>query len=95
MKPYVFLLLLVGACHARSVQDPVARHDARQCGTYLCPRFADSATSYLESGCKTSFKDFLKKNPPLPQTTQHTPTSSKTPTHKGPSGGHSKQGGQL
>lgn len=73
---------------ARSVQDPVARHDAKQCGTYLCPRFADAATSYLESGCKTSFKEFLGTNGGLTQ--GHTPTSNKKVPHTSPTGGHSK-----
>ncbi len=87
-----FLLCLVGLVdvHAgRTVEDPVARHDARQCGTYLCKKYADVATAYLESGCKTtgnqakptSFRDFFL---------QHTPTSSKTRPNTSPTGGHSK-----
>lgn len=92
MMKYYFVFMCVIATFAKShssnsrtVEDPVARHDANECGRYLCPRYADFATAYLQAGCKTSFKDFV---------TEHTPTPSKTRPHTSPTGGHSKPTGQ-
>ena len=90
---FIALLVLGGVVvDSKSIQDPVARHDAKQCGTYLCPRFAEAATAYLESGCRTSFKDFLGANG---ITQGHSPTLSKTHPHTSPTGGHSKQKAQA
>ncbi len=45
----------------KSIIDPVARHDARQCGTYLCNSMPDYATAYLEEGCNGEFSAFLQR----------------------------------
>lgn len=44
---------------ARSVEDPVARHDARECGTFMCARMPAAATAYIQAGCVGSFADFV------------------------------------
>ncbi len=54
---YFFLIIL--CIDAKQIEDPVARHDANMCSTYLCPGLPDLATKYLESGCEEEFKVFL------------------------------------
>ncbi len=44
----------------KSIEDPVARHDANQCGTYLCPSMPAYATEYLQSGCEGEFQEYMK-----------------------------------
>ena len=46
--------------NSRSTYDPVARHDAKSCALYLCPSLQSEATAFLQSGCKESFRDFLR-----------------------------------
>ncbi len=45
---------------SRSTYDPVARHDAKTCALYLCPSLHEEATAFLQTGCKESFRDFLR-----------------------------------
>lgn len=45
---------------SKSIEDPVAKHDANQCGTYLCPTIPSYATRYLQSGCNGEFKDYIE-----------------------------------
>lgn len=44
----------------KHTSDPVARHDANSCALYLCPTLANHATEYLQAGCKSTFKLFIK-----------------------------------
>ncbi len=55
----LIVLISILNSDAKQIQDPVARHDANMCGTYLCPGLPDLATKYLESGCEEEFKIFL------------------------------------
>ncbi len=59
---YLFVLnintLIIGLV-AKTIEDPVAKHDAKQCAIYLCSRLPDIATSYIESGCLGNFKDYI------------------------------------
>ncbi len=60
----MFLILLVGLfikVSGKTIEDPVARHDAKQCGTYLCSRLPDLATSYIQSGCTGKFTDYISE----------------------------------
>lgn len=45
---------------SRSSYDPVARHDAKSCALYLCPSLHNQATEYLQTGCRESFREFLR-----------------------------------
>jgi hypothetical protein len=60
MKSIYLLLLLFAIVSSKSIEDPVARHDANQCGTYLCSSMPTYATQYLQSGCEGQFIDFIK-----------------------------------
>lgn len=44
----------------KTIEDPVARHDAKQCGIYLCSKLPDMATSYIQSGCMGSFSEHIQ-----------------------------------
>ncbi len=43
------------------IEDPVARHDSKECGTYLCSKIPTLATQYIQSGCIGEFTDFIKE----------------------------------
>ena len=45
MRVSVFAALLAGAMalDGKSIVDPVLKHDAKQCGQYLCPGFPNAA----------------------------------------------------
>lgn len=45
---------------SKHTYDPVSRHDAKSCALYLCPSFHEEATSFLQTGCTTSFRTFLQ-----------------------------------
>ena len=45
---------------SKNTYDPVSRHDAKSCAMYLCPSIYKEATSFLQTGCTTSFRDFLR-----------------------------------
>ncbi len=47
---------------AKTIEDPVARHDAQQCGIYLCRSLPTLATEYIQSGCVGSFYESIKSN---------------------------------
>jgi hypothetical protein len=47
---------------SHSTSDPIARHDAKSCALYLCPSLHEEATAFLQTGCKTSFRNFLKSS---------------------------------
>jgi hypothetical protein len=65
MKSIYLLLLLFAIVSSKSIEDPVARHDANQCGTYLCSSIPTYATQYLQSGCQGQFIDFIKSQEEL------------------------------
>jgi hypothetical protein len=64
MKRYLLLPILSFTTIAlgKSIQDPVARHDAKECGTYLCPSIPTYATAYLQSGCYGEFQEYIRQN---------------------------------
>ncbi len=47
--------------NGKQIEDPVARHDANMCGTYLCPGLPDLASKYIQSGCEKEFREFLNE----------------------------------
>jgi hypothetical protein len=51
------LLYLAGALSDgdKSIVDPVMKHDAKQCGQYLCPSHPSAAEAYIMSGCEGDF----------------------------------------
>ncbi len=49
---------------AKTIEDPVARHDAQQCGIYLCRSLPVLAKEYIQSGCIGSFYEHIKSNIP-------------------------------
>ncbi|KAJ8605650.1 hypothetical protein CTAYLR_000156 [Chrysophaeum taylorii] len=43
----------------KTLKDPVVRHDAKQCGQYLCPAFPAAAEKYILNGCDGTFSTEL------------------------------------
>lgn len=60
MRFIYFLFLFFVITQGKSIEDPVAKHDANQCATYLCGSMPVYATKYLQSGCNGQFSDFVK-----------------------------------
>lgn len=58
---FIYFFILFSFLEGKSIEDPVARHDANECGTYLCPSMSLYATKYLQSGCETEFQIFVKE----------------------------------
>ena len=48
-----------GADDTKRVKDPVVRHDARQCGQYLCPAYPNAAEKYILDGCGGEFESYM------------------------------------
>ena len=42
----------------KRVKDPVVRHDAKQCGQYMCPAYPNAAEKYILNGCSGDFDSF-------------------------------------
>ena len=42
----------------KRIKDPVVRHDARQCGQYLCPAYPNAAEKYILDGCESDFESY-------------------------------------
>ncbi len=59
---YICVVNLIGLVYSKTIEDPVARHDAKQCGTYLCSSLPTLASQYLQSGCVGHFYDYIKNN---------------------------------
>ncbi len=57
---FIIFLLYPLFIYGKSIEDPVARHDANQCATYLCPSMPEYATTYLQEGCVGRFKDYME-----------------------------------
>ncbi len=58
---YIWINSLI-TVFSRSIEDPVAKHDSKQCAVYLCKEHPDMATEYLNSGCEGDFGDFIRKS---------------------------------
>jgi hypothetical protein len=52
---------IISSILGKSIEDPVARHDANQCGTYLCASMPSYTTEYLQSGCIGEFQEYVKE----------------------------------
>jgi len=42
----------------KRLKDPVVRHDAKQCGQYMCPAYPNAAEKYILDGCSGDFSEF-------------------------------------
>ena len=65
MKYYLAFITLfynIVLSYCKSIEDPVARHDAKQCGTYLCSGLPTLASQYIQSGCIGHFSDYIQKS---------------------------------
>ena len=58
----VLIFLSLTSVVGKSIEDPVARHDAKECGVYLCPSIPTYATTYLQNGCNGEFQEYIHKN---------------------------------
>lgn len=56
------IIYLLNFCYAKTIEDPIAKHDASQCGIYLCKSLPSYATEYIQSGCLDNFNDYLQSN---------------------------------
>lgn len=56
---YLLLFLPFVMGFSKEFEAPVARHDADNCGVYLCPSLPDHATSYIQEGCYGDFKEWV------------------------------------
>merc|ERR1719327_1211604 len=62
MRLAALVLLALGVASGldgKSIVDPVLKHDAKQCGQYLCPGFPNAAEKYILDGCEGDFKDTI------------------------------------
>lgn len=48
----------VAADDTKRIKDPVVRHDAKQCGQYMCPAYPNAAEKYILDGCSGDFAEF-------------------------------------
>ncbi len=65
MKYYLAFLTIfynIVLSFGKTIEDPVARHDAKQCGTYLCSGLPTLATQYIQSGCVGQFSNYILKS---------------------------------
>ncbi len=65
MKYYLAFITLfynIVLSYCKSIEDPVSRHDAKQCGTYLCSGLPILASKYIQSGCIGQFSDYIQKS---------------------------------
>ncbi len=56
------IISFINVCYAKTIEDPVAKHDAAQCATYLCKSLPSYATEYIQSGCVGKFYDYIQTN---------------------------------
>ncbi len=55
----ILCICFIICIYSKQIEDPVARHDANMCGTYLCPGLPDLASKYIMSGCEKEFSEFI------------------------------------
>lgn len=53
------LLSGVQSAELKNIADPVARHDVKQCSSYLCPAFPNAAQNFMADGCDGLFNDYV------------------------------------
>lgn len=51
--------LLVALAGAKSIEDPSARHDAKECAQYMCPAYPNAAEKFIGQGCEGDFESFI------------------------------------
>lgn len=61
MGVYTGIFRVVGLVRSDSVFDPNQQHDAKECGTYLCPSHTTAAETYIEGGCEGDFSLVAKQ----------------------------------
>lgn len=66
----------VAALDGKSIVDPVLKHDAKQCGQYLCPGFPNAAEKYILDGCEGDFKDTMVSMSAATEETSRTSSSA-------------------
>ena len=50
----------LGLVFAKTIEDPVPRHDVSMCAVFLCPSVVSNVKEYLVSGCDGTLKEFLR-----------------------------------
>ncbi len=53
----IFIYLLNSI--AKTIEDPVAKHDINECSNYLCSSYSSLASEYIATGCIGSFDNYV------------------------------------